>query len=251
LLKWVSKKSAKKASVIFTPSEFSRQEVIKYYKIPEEKIFVTRLSVDNVLLFHCLDNETIKITRVKEKYRLKDKFIFYVGSIFTRRHLAETIEAFSRLAEKDHCQFLIGGRDYTDGRAVDNMAKETNARLGREAVLRVDFIGDLELRLLYSACAFFIWLSDYEGFGLPPLEAMSLGAPVITTDSTSLKEVAGQATLLIKNNSDVEEIYQAMRRLVDNEILRQELIKKGREQAVKFSWEKCARETLKALINLK
>jgi glycosyltransferase involved in cell wall biosynthesis len=146
---------------------------------------------------------------------------------------------------------LIGGRDYTDGRAVDNMAKETNARLGRDAVLRVDFIGDLELRLLYSACAFFIWLSDYEGFGLPPLEAMSLGAPVITTDSTSLKEVAGQATLLIKNNSDVEEIYQAMRRLVDNEILRQELIKKGREQAVMFSWEKCARETLKALINLK
>ena len=70
LLKWVSKKSAKKASVIFTPSEFSRQEVIKYYKIPEEKIFVTSLSVDNVLLFHCLDNETIKITRVKEKYRL-------------------------------------------------------------------------------------------------------------------------------------------------------------------------------------
>jgi len=131
---------------------------------------------------------------------------------------------------------------------VNGLVEKVNAEFGRQAILRVDFINDLELKLLYSACAFFIWLSDYEGFGLPPLEAMSLGAPVITTDGSSLREVAGQAALLIKNNSDVDEIYQAMERIISDEILRTELINKGRDQVGKFSWKNCAAETLTALL---
>ena len=120
--------------------------------------------------------------------------------------------------------------------------------MGRQAILRVDFISDYDLKLLYSACAFFICLSDYEGFGLPPLEAMAFGAPVNHERSTSLKEVAGEAALLIKNNSDIEEIYQAMKKIIDDESLRFQLIERGREQAKKFSWEKCAEETLEAII---
>jgi len=85
---------------------------------------------------------------------------------------------------------------------------------------------------------------------LPVAEAMSVGVPVITSDSTSLKEVAGGAALLIKDNFDVEKIYQAMKQLASDENLRQELIIKGREQAAKFSWHQCAEETLHALLHI-
>ena len=115
--------------------------------------------------------------------------------------------------------------------------------------MRVDFVADNELKLLYNACAFFVWLSDYEGFGLPPLEAMSCGAPVISSDSSSLREVINGAGLLIKNNSDTEEICQAMQRLAEDDVLRAELIRKGSVQAVKFSWQECAEKTLQLLIS--
>lgn len=251
LLKWVSRQSAKKASVIFTPSEFSRQEVIKYYGVPAEKIIVTPLAVESSLFEKSASPVygTDAIGAVKKKYGLKSKFGFFVGSIFTRRHLPEIIKAFEKLARaaNEDYQLLLGGRDYTVGQAVDRAVKETNKALGREAVLRVDFIGDEELKLLYSAGAFFIWLSDYEGFGLPVLEAMSLGAPVITTESSSLSEVAGDAALLIKDNTDIKEIYRAMHKITRDNILREELIARGQEQAAKFSWQKCAEKTLKEL----
>ncbi len=253
LLKWVSRQAAKKASVIFTPSEFSRQEAIKYYGVSPEKIIATPLAVDPSLIEapHSPIYGTDTIESVKKKYGIKDKFIFYVGSIFTRRHLPEIMAAFEVLAREDDCQLLVGGKDYTDNQAVDEAVKRLNAKLGREAVLGVDFIDNQELKLLYSACAFFIWLSDYEGFGLPPLEAMSLGAPVITTDGSSLKEVTGEAALLIRDNNDVEEIYRAMHKVTRDNILREELVARGKEQAAKFSWQKCAGRTLEALLSLK
>jgi len=214
------------------------------------KIIVASLGVDaEFSLRHGLDNSAEKIKELKKRYGIGDKFIFFVGSIFTRRHLPEVIGAFGRLTkDRPDYQLLLGGKDYTQSQSVNGLVEKVNAEFGRQAILRVDFINDLELKLLYSACAFFIWLSDYEGFGLPPLEAMSLGAPVITTDGSSLREVAGQAALLIKNNSDVDEIYQAMERIISDEILRTELINKGRDQVGKFSWKNCAAETLTALL---
>jgi glycosyltransferase involved in cell wall biosynthesis len=253
LLKWASKKTAKKAAVIFTPSEFSRQEVIKYYKISPEKVLVTFLAPDNNLR---VDNQgsspAENFKKISEKFGISNNFIFYVGSIFTRRHLAVILDAFKKLAaERADYQILLAGRDYTDGGLINKKTEEINKVLGKQAILRVDFLDDLELKLLYSACAFFIWLSDYEGFGLPVLEAMSLGTPVITSEAASLKEIAGQAALLIKNNEDSEEIYQAMKDLAGDDSLRQKLAEKGKEQAAKFSWGKCAEETFKALILLK
>lgn len=247
LLKWVSRQAAQKASVIFAPSEFSRQEIIKHYGLPNEKVITTLLAVDPSLLGNSANND---LAEVKNKYGIKDRFVFYAGSIFTRRHLPEIVAAFERLAKESEYQLLLGGKDYTAGKATDALVKKINAKLGREAVLRVDFIDNNELKLLYSACAFFIWLSDYEGFGLPPLEAMAQGAPVITTDGSSLKEIVGEAALLIRDNSDIEEIYRAMHRITRDNILREELIARGRKQAAKFSWSECAGKTLEALITI-
>ena len=269
LLKWVSKKSAQKARVIFVPSEFTKKEVMRLYRVSEEKIVLAPLAVDETLGYANGNTNLTQIMRMESKSPLtplykggkeeevlykrerRGNFGFFVGSIFNRRHLPEIINAFSRLAkEYQDLQFLISGKDNTGKKNIDFLIERANKELGRQAIRRVDFVTDSDLKLLYSASAFFIYLSDYEGFGLPPLEAMSGGTPVITSDSTSLREIAGEATLLIKNNSDIEEIYQAMKRLMDDENLRKELVQKGGEQAAKFSWKDCAQKTLKALIKI-
>lgn len=249
LLKWVSKISAKKAKLIFTISEFSRQEIIKHYQVAPLKVRLTYLGVDSYFL---PSKGEISIENIKVKYQIKDKFVFYVGSIFNRRHLPEVISAFLKIAkENSEFQMFLSGKDYTSPfQDIEGLIKKANERLGRQAILRVDFVNENDLKLLYSACAFFIYLSDYEGFGLPPLEAMASGTPVITSDSTSLKEVAGSSALLIKDNSDVNEIYRAMKRMIENDALKSQLIEQGKEQAKKFSWKKCAEETLKVLLNV-
>ncbi|MBI4708866.1 MAG: glycosyltransferase family 4 protein [Candidatus Portnoybacteria bacterium] len=248
LLKWVSKKTAQKAEIIFVPLEFSKSEVIKYYGVAPEKIIVTGEGVDPVLIYKISEKSGEDIAKIKEKYGIKDKLAFYFGSIFLRRHLKEAIGAFEKIAfKKRDYQLLIGGKDYTNGKSVDKLVKKVNKNLNREAILRVDFIPDNDLKLLCSAAAFFIWISDYEGFGLPPLEAISNSAPVITTNGTSLKEVAGEAAILIENNKDVQEIYQAMKNITEDDNLRSRLIEKGKEQVKKFSWERCAEITLDAL----
>ncbi len=249
LLRWVSKRSAKKATVIFTPSEFSRQEIIKYYKIEPKKIVTTYLAVAEEIRNFNRETASQEIEAIKIKYGLKNNFIFYVGSIFSRRHLKEVIKAFSYLVkEKDGWQLLLGGRDYTSGQSVLKLIAKKNKEFNREAILRVDFINDNDLKLLYSACAFFVWLSDYEGFGLPVLEAMSLGVPVLTSRSSSLVEVASQATLLIENNLNVEEIHWAMKRLAEDKQLWLELSRTGKRRAEKFSWQICAEKTLEKLL---
>lgn len=249
LLRWVSKKAAKKAAIIFVPSEFTRQEVIKNYRVPSEKVVLTYEAVDSSLRFLVKDEKAL--ASVKNKYALKEKFIFFAGSIFSRRHIPEIIETFSKFAQKrGDFQLLLCGKNYTSPWVnIDRLIEQKNSALGRQAILRVDFVADNELKLLYNACAFFVWLSDYEGFGLPPLEAMSCGAPVISSDSSSLREVINGAGLLIKNNSDTEEICQAMQRLAEDDVLRAELIRKGSVQAVKFSWQECAEKTLQLLIS--
>jgi len=246
LLKWVSRKAAQKAAIIFVPSEFTRQEVLRCYKVAPEKVKLIYLAADPNLIPSM--NELNDLAGIKKKYRIEGEFAFYVGSIFSRRHLAEIIKAFSQVAMRHSgYQLLIVGKDYTKEKNIGQLIAEQNDALSREVVVRVDLADNFELKLLYSACAFFIWLSDYEGFGLPPLEAMSAGAPVIASHKTSLKEVMGEAALLIENNSDVDEIYQAMERMISDENLRVELARRGREQTGKFSWEKCAQETFKAL----
>ena len=248
LLKWVSRISARKAAVIFVPSDFSKKEVIKYYKVDSAKV---------VMIYDAADfgsSETGQSPEsIKAKYGIKNEFVFYVGSIFNRRHLPAIISAFSRIAaDLPGLQLLLAGKNHTRPfQDIDGSIQEINNKLRRQAILRVDFINgyDYDLELLYSACAFFIWLSDYEGFGLPVLEALSAGAPVITSRKTSLIEVAGNAAFFIDNNLDDEEIYQAMKRIIEDKNLRDELIKKGRDQAARFSWKKCAEETLDNLIS--
>jgi len=253
LLKKISKISAKKAKIIFTCSQFSRNEILKYYKINPKKIFVIPLAADNV--GHSTSNINVghSTSNIKKRYGIKDKFIFYVGAIFNRRFVPQTIKAFARIANKlPGYQFLISGPNYTYPFIdIDDLIKKANQKIGREAILHINYIKEQDLTLVYNRADLFIWLSSYEGFGLPPLEAMACATPVITTKMGSLPETVNNAALFVKNPENIDEIGKAIYRGLTDKNLQQELIKKGLEQTKKFSWQKTAEETLNILLNQK
>jgi len=244
LLRFVSKKSAQRADIILTPSEFTKKEILKHYQVNPDKIFVVPLAADSKFVQLEKENKVIK-----EKYKIKSKFIFYVGAIFNRRFIPESVEAFKQIAKKfpEH-QFLISGTNYTHPFVdIDYIIKKANEDIGREAILKVDYVDENDLVYLYNSANLFIWLSSYEGFGLPPLEALACGTPIITTKMGSLSESVGNAAIFIENPENTKEISKAMEKALSDEQFSNELISKGLAQAQKFSWEKTAKETLKIL----
>ena len=240
LLKKFSKISAKKAKIIFTPSEFSRQEVIKYYKINPDKVSTILLAADDN--FKPI-NDQKKLNEIKKKYQIKDKFILHIGSIFNRRHLPEAIKAFEKLSKKlPNYQFLIVGVNHTNPFInIDKLIKN-------KPIIHINYLQSRDLPLLYNAADLLVYLSDYEGFGLPVLESISCGTPVVTKSIASIPEVAGKAAIYIQDNSDINEIEKAIYKGLTNQELRSNLIEKGLEQAKKFSWEKSAKQILDVLL---
>lgn len=244
LLKWVSKVSAKKAKVILACSEFSRKEIIKHYQIGKDKVKVVPLAADSTF---CEIEDEALLLEAKRKYNLPDKFLFFIGSIFSRRHLPEAIEAFSQAAGelKQKYHFIIIGENYANF-DIDEFIEAKNKRLSYEAIRHIR-IASGDLPSVYNLASLFIYLSDYEGFGLPVLEALACGTPVVTSATSSLPEVAGKAAMYVKNNADIQEIERVIRRGLTDEELRNRLASKGLEQAKTFSWQKCAQKTLEIL----
>jgi glycosyltransferase involved in cell wall biosynthesis len=245
LLRFVSKKSAQRADIILTPSEFTKKEILKHYQVNLDKIFVVPLAADEK--FKQIENEN---KAIKEKYKIKNKFIFYIGAIFNRRFIPECVESFKQIAKKfpEH-QFLISGTNYTHPFVdIDYIIKKANEDIGREVILKIDYVDENDLVYLYNGADLFIWLSSYEGFGLPPLEALACGTPIITTKMGSLAESVGESAVFVGNPENAQEISEAMERVLSDESLSNELTKKGLVQAQKFSWQKTAEQTLKILI---
>lgn len=245
ILKTLSKLSAEKADAIFTVSEYSKNEIIKYYGTAAEKITVTSLAYDSS---SCKAAGAGGVEAVKAKYGLT-KFILNVGTIFTRRHVPEIIEAFGKFAqdEKD-VQLCIIGRNRTYPFVdIDSRIHEINDRLDSERIVHVDFAEERELMALYIACEAVVYLSDYEGFGLPVVEAQSFGKPVITSRSTSLIEVGGGSVEFVEENKE-EDILGSFERVLCDSAYYSELLSKGKENIKRFSWQRCADRTLETIL---
>ena len=259
LLKWASKRSAKKADVIFFPSNFTKSEIEKYYKINSKKITVTRLAPDPI--FRKPDFSKIreigyaeKWSGIKKKYRIGDNFVFFVGSIFNRRFLPKTVDAFKEFArERDDFQFLIIGKNHSSPyQDIGAVIKNTNSEMGREAVVWHEFIrNDDDLVFLYNKALATVWVSSYEGFGLPILESMACGTPVITSRGSSLEEVGGDSAIYIKDPGNIREISMALSKLSNDNNYRLDLSRKCLEYTRKFSWQNTAMATLDCLLRLK
>lgn len=243
LLRKISRISAKRASIVLTVSDFSKSEIVKHYGIPAEKVFITPLGADRKFL-NAKKSRRVKL--VAAKFKIADKFILSVGTIFNRRHIESLISAFGAAAEKiGGYQLVIIGKNHTKPFIdINEKIKIINTKLKRIAVLHYDSVSNDDLVALYATGAAMIYLSDYEGFGLPPLEAALAKTLVITSDIPAIREVMGDAAIFIKNNADIDEITKAIIKIISDNDFRARMIQAGLERAKLFNWSDCAKKTM-------
>ena len=234
-----------RADAIIAISRATRQDLIDRLHAPADRIVVTQLAAGSQ---YVRVEDSRRKTQVREKYRLPSDFILCVGSIEPRKNIARLLQAYARLtsARQTGVQLVIaGGTGW-----LNTDIYSTVRRLGLET--QVHFIGYVEendLPVVYSLAAVFVYPSLYEGFGLPVLEAMQCGVPVLTSNVSSLPEVAGDAALLV-TPTEVDDIAYGLKRLLEDADLRAELRARGYQRAREFSWERCARETLAVYKNV-
>ncbi len=235
-LKIWGKYSVKKASKIITISEASKSDIIKYYKAPSSKVAVVYPGIKE------MDK---KRTNIKARYNIEGDYILFVGTFQPRKNIVRLIEAFSEINDKNIKLLVIGKK----GWMFEEIMKAPDKYGVEDRVKFLDNVPDDDLPSFYSNAQCFILPSLYEGFGLPVLEAMQNGCPVITSKVSSLPEAGGDAALYI-NPHDSSDIADKIDKVLEDEKLRAEMIRKGYEQVKKFSWEKAARETLDVLESL-
>lgn len=227
--KWVNLIAAKKSRAILTPSEFVKQDVAKFARVNSRKITVTLEAGDQV------DAEPEPIPELIDK-----QFIMYTGRPTPHKNLPRLIEAYAELKKK-HKQLhlvLVGKKD-SNYRRIERLVRKQEI----EDIVFTDFIPDSQLRWLYENCAAYVFPSLSEGFGLPGLEAMSCGAPVVSSNATSLPEVHGNAAHYF-DPEDTKEMVKAINDVLTDTKLRSTLIRRGHEQVKQFSWKKMAEQTL-------
>ena len=245
-LRTFSRLAARRARVVLTDSEFSKQELLKYYRLPASKIRVVPLAANDFPGPHPAGEAG---EYVKDRFGLNENYLIFVGSIFPRRCIRTLLEAFE-LALKDGgpaSLVLVGADCLRSSFELPQAVEALNLRLGRRAVLHLPRVEDSELRCLYKGATAFVFLSEYEGFGLTALEAMACGTPVISARTSSIPEVVGEAALLVCDPTDAVQVSQAILAVSGDANRRAEMVRRGLSQASRFSWRRCAEETLRVL----
>ena len=234
--------NAHAAAHLIADSSATKRDLIERYGSKPDKISVVYPGYDETTFRPVRDEEAIEI--IKARYGITDDYILFVGTLQPRKNLTRLIEAFSNLQSQiSNLQLVIAGKK---GWLYEDIFRQVE-ELGLEGkVVFTDYVPEGDLPALLSGARLFVFPSLYEGFGLPVLEAMACGTPVVCSNTSSLPEVAGNAALLV-DPLDVEELAAAMERVLGDEELRAGLIERGFEQTRRFSWEKCARETLSVL----
>ena len=237
-VRWTAKKAAKVATV----SEYSRQDLLDIYKLPPEKVVVTYNGVESSFTPQPLvQNEAEEVRR---RFGVSRDFVLAVGSLQPRKNLVRLIRAYARLRserEDFRSQLVIVGRKlWLAGEIFDEVKRQRWA----DDVIMTGYVADEDLPALYRAARAFVYPSLFEGFGLPPLEAMACGTPVVTSDVSSMPEITGDAALLIDPN-DEGALANALIEVVNNDRLRADLREKGIAQAKKFTWRDAAEKTLR------
>lgn len=213
------------AKKIVTDSEFSKKELIKYCGVPKEKLQVIYLGKEHVLAIQADDT-------IIEKYNLKNiKYVLAVSSMNPNKNFHSVVKAIKLIDHEKYTVVIAGGANPTVFGNMD-IPRSDNVKY-------VGYVNDAELRALYEHANCFIYPSFYEGFGLPPLEAMTLGCPVIVSNTASIPEVCGDAALYCEP-SNPQDIACKINLLMSNSKLREELWQKSQEQIRLFSWGKCA-----------
>lgn len=234
------KPSLHKAAKIITVSENTKRDVMELYRIPEEKIAVIYNGV-NLERFYPLPPAEVK-NRLTERYGLEQGYILFIGTLEPRKNIRTVIKAYYLVRQQGIKQKLVigGGKGwlYSD---IYKLVQELNLV---DHVIFTGYLPEEDLPLLYNGAGVFVYPSLYEGFGLPPLEAMACGTPVVTSAVSSLPEVVGDAGLLIQPTEE-KALAEAISQVLLDKKLAAELKVRGVNRAQKFTWEQAAEKTLK------
>ena len=241
---WITVKRAKK---IIAVSQFTKDDIVKQFKIKPDKIIVTYEGVanlakgrDSLFAIKSDDKKTIL------GYNINSPYLLYVGNAYPHKNLDGLIKVFVVLNKKyPQLRLVLVGKEDYFYRRLQKSAEQFGLWEKDDLNSRIIFPGyvpDAQLESLFKKATAYIFPSLYEGFGLPPLEAMAKGCPVVSSDKASMPEVLGSAAIYF-NPDDEQEMQKQIERIIKDEELREELIKKGYEQVKKYSWWECARKT--------
>lgn len=226
-------KNVSESDAIITGSEFSKKEILERLNFQEQDVHV---------IYHGIDHNLFrKDNDLNLNFDIPKKFIFSVGSIEPRKNLLGLLKAYSQLDNniKNEYKLVLAGFKGWENKEIMELIEKN-----KENIHYLGFISDIELVKVYNLATCFVFPSFYEGFGLPVLEAMACGTPVICSDSSSLPEVGGD-TVVYCDPYDIEDIKNKIELVLSNQNLQNEMIKKGLERAKLFSWEKSANEHMK------
>jgi len=239
-------RSLRLADVIITDSVSTKDDIIEKYKINCEKIKVVYLGISKNFLEK---QKREKKEAIKKKYALPDKYFLFTGVLSPRKNVEKLIDAFADLIKeegyRDYKLLIVGRKGWLYG-AIFKKVEDLHIK---DDVLFIEHIPEEELPVFYQLAQIYLFPSLYEGFGLPILEAMASGCPVITSNVSSMPEVAGDAAILI-NPLDKKELLAAIKQVMENKMLQKQMREKGHIQVQKFSWQKAAEETKAVYENL-
>ena len=232
--------SVRRAAGIFAVSENTKKDIISNTGCDSAKIKVAYEAAADI--FHRIE-DTESLQRVRQKYHLPDKFIMYVGSLSPRKNIARLLEAFSLISDKvPHKLVLTASKSWKDSNVYRAMEQ---LNLG-DRIHKLGYVDQEDMPCLYNLADVYAYPSLYEGFGLPVLEAMMSGCPVVASNTTSIPEVAGDAALLV-DPLDTKTLADGIYRVLTDNKLRSKLIRAGFDQAKNFSWDRCTQIILETI----
>lgn len=231
-----------RAKGILTVSNYSKKDIMRFFpNFPEDKIIVTPLAANDN--FKPLSKDYCK-KYIKDNFKIENNFILYLGGFSSRKNVKELILAYEKIRKdlNNNCKLVLGGSIKDEGLILKELV--INKGLSDDIIF-TGYLEDSILPIFYNACEAFIYPSLYEGFGLPPLEAMKCKCAVITSNVTSIPEVTGDSCMLI-NPNDTDSISSSILKLVNSNSLKEELEEKAYSKSLEFSWDKTAKDTIKA-----
>ena len=231
--------ATRRADRILTVSESSKRDILRFFPIDPDRITVIYNAIDE--RFRTAPPEDA-MSRVRERYQLEDPFVLYVGNVKPHKNVERLVDAFAlvRQQRSDELKLLIIGDEISK---FQTLRRAVHRHQLHRHVRFLGFVGEDMLSVLYRLAGVFVFPSLYEGFGLPPLEAMACGAPVITSNVSSLPEVVGDAALLVDPHS-AQDIADAIVRVLSDPSLAAQLRARGLARAAAFSWERSVEKTL-------
>ncbi len=244
---WFQKLAIKKARAVIAISETVRNDIIQILKIDPKKVFSIYLAPDEH--FRKISDETL-LNKVKNKYGLPDEFVLYVGNVNWNKNILNTAQACLE-ANKN---LVVIGNSFLDKTNLHHAEKKSHKIFlekysENKLVQLLGYVENEELVAIMNMAASLIFVSFYEGFGLPILEAQACGLPVITSNISATAEIADSGAILV-DPKNVGEISEAVNNIFNSQTLRRKLIKLGHENVKKYSWEKTALETVKVYENV-